>query len=97
MEAAMSTHRLFSTGFCSLLLGAALLALAPEKAAAQSCYDLWHERNAIYARNGYCFQTQRAIEEFGRGCFPPFGRLSGGEAARVREIQYWERRNDCPN
>jgi hypothetical protein len=93
----MSSRRFFLSGLYSLLLGGALLALAPEHAAAQSCYDLWHERNAIYARNGYCFQTDRAIEEFGRGCFPPFGHLSGWQAARVREIQSWERRNNCPN
>jgi hypothetical protein len=62
-----------------------------------SCDALWHERNSIHARNGYCFQTDRAIEAFGRGCFPPFGRLSGRDAERVSEIQYWERRNGCTN
>jgi len=30
-----------------------------------SCGDLWYARNAIYARNGYCFKTERAIRAFG--------------------------------
>ena len=94
----MSSRRFF---LCSMLALAALFALAPGKAQAQisaySCDALWHERNTIYARNGYCFQTERAIEQFGRGCFPPFGRLSGREADRVHEIQYWEREKGCPN
>jgi hypothetical protein len=43
---------------------------APLPAAAQdywslSCGDLWYQRNAIYARNGYCFKTERAVRVFG--------------------------------
>jgi hypothetical protein len=97
MEVVMPLQRFILT---MLLLGAAC-ALAPTPARAQlsaySCEALWHERNAIYARNGYCFKTERAIAEFGAGCFPPFGRLSGREADRVRQVQYWERSNGCPN
>jgi hypothetical protein len=34
-----------------------------------SCSDLWLSRNAIFARNGYCFKTERAIGVFGNdGC-----------------------------
>ena len=33
-----------------------------------SCYDLWYARNAIFADEGYCFKTQRAINVFGRRC-----------------------------
>jgi hypothetical protein len=61
-----------------------------------SCRELWHERNAIYAHNGYCFRTERAISVFGRGCFPPYGRLSPRERERVARIQRWEARQDCP-
>ena len=66
-----------------------------QNAAAMSCGALWQERNEIYARNGYCFQTARAISVFGRGCVPPFGKLSGAEAGRVNELQYWERQRGC--
>jgi hypothetical protein len=60
-----------------------------------SCYELWYERNRIFARKGYCFTTRRAIRTFGRGCFPPYGRLSGWEEDEVDEIKYWERRKRC--
>lgn len=61
-----------------------------------SCGELWYARNAIYARNGYCFRTERAIGTFGRGCYPPYGRLRGAEARRVAAIQAVERRRRCP-
>jgi len=60
-----------------------------------SCYELWYQRNKIYARNGYCFKTARARAEFGAGCFPPYGELRGWEKRRVSEIQMWESRNGC--
>lgn len=60
-----------------------------------SCYDLWYERNAIFARKGYCFRTRRAIRTFGRRCYPPYGRLSPWEEDIVDEIKYWERRKGC--
>jgi hypothetical protein len=63
--------------------------------AGMSCDELWYARNRIYARNGYCFQTDRARAVFGAGCFPPYGQLSGWEAGRVQEIQMWERRKGC--
>ncbi|SDR33424.1 YARHG domain-containing protein [Rhizobiales bacterium GAS191] len=66
-----------------------------QDAASMGCQELWYARNAIYARNGYCFRTQQAISAFGRGCFPPFGRLFGYEAQRVQELQYWERVKGC--
>ena len=72
----------------------------PESAVAQdaagmSCSALWYARNAIYARRGYCFNTDRARAVFGAGCFPPYGQLSGGERSRVNELQMWERRKGC--
>ena len=74
-----------------------MLFVAPPAANAQgaSCDRLWYERNKIYARNGYCFQTARARAVFGPGCFPPFGRLNGWEAQRVQEIKMWEQQNGC--
>ncbi len=78
----------------------AVAGLGPAPAAAQdaaymSCGDLWYARNAIYAAHGYCFQTAQARAVFGPGCFPPFGRLSGADSARVNELQSWERRRGC--
>lgn len=73
-----------------------LFAAAPvANAQGASCDRLWYERNKIYARNGYCFQTARARAVFGPGCFPPFGQLNGWEMQRVQEIQMWERQNGC--
>ncbi len=66
-----------------------------QDAASMSCSDLWYKRSQIYARNGYCFKTPRAQAVFGRGCFPPYGQMSGGEKQRVNELQYWEARKGC--
>ena len=60
-----------------------------------SCSELWYARNAIYAQNGYCFQTSRAISVFGPACFPPYGRLSSYEQRQVNDIIAWERRRGC--
>ncbi len=79
----MSLNKLFS----GLLLGAisavAIVTAAPvpsvraQDAAGMSCDQLWYARNQIYAREGFCFKTDRARAVFGPGCFPPFGALSG--------------------
>jgi hypothetical protein len=66
-----------------------------QNAAGMSCDALWYARNAIYARNGYCFKTDRGRAAFGAGCFPPYGAVSGGEQNRVNELQYWERQRGC--
>lgn len=81
-------------------IGAGSMGVAPIPAAAQdpsymSCEELWHARNRIYARNGHCFNTDRGRAVFGAGCFPPYGRLSGGEKSRVNQLQMWERRKGC--
>ena len=65
-------------------------------AQAQSCSDLWYRRNAIYAQAGYCFQTARARATFGAGCFPPYGRLSPRQQARVNQLQAMEDSMGCP-
>jgi hypothetical protein len=82
----------------SAAAAAALMSLAPAPAYAQrtSCADLWHQRNSIYASFGYCFQSQRAVAVFGRGCFAPFGRLPPDAAREVRRIQQQEARRRCP-
>jgi hypothetical protein len=63
--------------------------------ASQSCGQLWHARNAVFAEFGHCFKTPQAISAFGRGCFPPFGKLPASAQARVDNIISWERRKGC--
>jgi hypothetical protein len=76
------------------------LLLAPSPAAAQSCEDLWYERNSIYKSAGYCFKTRRAISAFGNaGCI--YDRqedvpLSASERRRVDAIVRQERAYACP-
>jgi hypothetical protein len=60
-----------------------------------SCYQLWYERNSIYAEKGYCFKTAKARAVFGRGCFPPYGHLSTSEREHVAGIEEWEHRKGC--
>ncbi len=68
-------------------------------ASAQSCQELWVERNSYYKDAGYCFKTSRAISYFGNG-----GCVYDNEAsvplprdirARIAEITRLERRNGC--
>jgi hypothetical protein len=85
----------------ALTVGAVVLATTlATSASAQnyrnySCEDLWYARNSIYAEKGYCFKTDRAREVFGRGCFPPYGRLTRYEKQQVNAIQMWEQRKYC--
>jgi len=91
--------------FALLLLGSAcaLFDGAFSNAAAgddyESCGDLWYRRNAIFARNGYCFKTDRGIRVFGNhGCrFYAEGDvpLSRSERAEVEYIRALERRRGC--
>jgi hypothetical protein len=86
----------------SLLAAATVLAgtlLGASHASAQSCQDLWVERNSYYKDAGYCFKTARAISYFGNaGCrydneaaVP----LSGSVRARIAEITRMERAYRC--
>jgi hypothetical protein len=69
---------------------AATLAAAVAPASAESCHQLWTERNSYYKARGYCFKTERAISYFGNGgCrYQDEGRvpLTRGERARIAEI-----------
>jgi Fe2+ transport system protein FeoA len=69
--------------------------VVPKSTASMSCDELWHERNAIYARNGYCFKTQKAVATFGKGCFAPYGELQGSDKNHVTEISISERQKGC--
>ena len=95
----MSASKLILTALAIAVAGATVPgAIGPARAqepAYMSCGELWYARNKIYARNGYCFKTPRAISVFGEGCFPPYGDLRGWEKDRVNEIQMWEARKGC--
>lgn len=67
----------------------------PPARAGDECYDLWQRRNAIFARAGHCFKTKDAIALYGRGCRPPYGRLTGSQQRRVNRIVAQERRLGC--
>jgi hypothetical protein len=82
----------------AVLLGLFVCVGAPA-AWAQSCGDLWYERNSIYKDAGYCFKTTRAIRAFGNaGCqydseydVP----LSAGARRRIADIKRMERDFGC--
>lgn len=92
----MSKRLISLVALGAVVAGGLMVTPAPAQAQGRSCYALWHERNEIYARNGYCFRTARARSVFGPGCFPPYGRLSGWEARRVRDLQEEEDMRGCP-
>ena len=60
-----------------------------------NCGQLWYERNSIFASNGYCFKSRRAIATFGRRCHTPYGRLPNHLRRVVSEIKGWERHRRC--
>ena len=82
-------------GALALLLIADASAASAKSLRNMNCAELWYARNSIYADNGYCFETKRAIRAFGEACFPPYGRLSRSERRQVDEIVRWEDRKGC--
>ncbi len=77
----------------------AALVLGSSYAAAQSCEDLWYQRNSIYKAAGYCFKTSRAIATFGNaGCLYDVEAalpLSPRARARIDSIVRQERYLGC--
>jgi hypothetical protein len=92
-----------STAVRRLIAGALLLAgttgLSASSASAQSCQQLWVERNSYYKDAGYCFKTRRAIAFFGNaGCaYDDEGSvpLPRGIRARIADITATERSRGC--
>jgi S1-C subfamily serine protease len=89
-----------AVGLISAIVAGAMGMVVPRQAPAQnpasmSCEELWYARNAIYARNGYCFNSERGRVAFGTGCFPPYGRVSGLDGNRITQLQIWERQKGC--
>lgn len=66
---------------------------------AQSCDELWYQRNLIYKEAGYCFKTANAVRSFGNaGCrfdnqtdVP----LSARDRAEIDSIRSMERTMRC--
>ncbi len=87
-------------GFVLLVMAGVFMFTAPQSLNASdyrymSCYELWYARNKIFADEGYCFTTRRAIRTFGRRCYPPYGRLTRWERDEVDLIKRWEYRKGC--
>ncbi len=90
-------------GFCimrnkSALAIALALTVIPvtQTQAAESCYDLWHKRNAIFDGHGYCFSSDLASRIFDNSdCSTKNPRLSRAEKRQVRKIKRQERRRKC--
>lgn len=91
----ISTRRCLMGVLVVAASGAGLISTA----SAQSCQDLWVERNSYYKDAGYCFKTSRAISYFGNGgCIYDIEAdvpLPRGIRARIAEITRMERRNGC--
>ena len=70
------TGSALASAVSAILFVAAVPAMAAGKPLADmSCEELWISRNAIYARFGMCFKTERSLKAFGRVCRAPFGQL----------------------
>ncbi len=99
MTAISRLHKVFLAGALTLATTTAGVTVSTPAQAQDlsrlSCGQLWYERNAIFARFGYCFQTEQAINTFGPACFPPYGKLPPNAQSRVNEIIAWERRKGC--
>jgi YARHG domain len=88
-----------ATIVATVALAATALAMEAAPANAQSCQQLWVERNSYYKRHRYCFKTQRAIAYFGNGgCIyhnEAAVPLSRAERERIGQIQRLERAYGC--
>ena len=78
------------------VLAAMSLGLSVQTAFADSCYDLWYERNEIYDANGFCFKSSLGKRTFDNNdCYTDDPQLSRAEQRRVAQIQREERRLGC--
>ena len=80
----------------SAAMAAGLLVALPSVAFAESCYDLWYERNSIYDSYGFCFQTALGEETFDNSdCYTRHPHLSYQDQQIVAEIQRREKLKHC--
>jgi hypothetical protein len=70
--------------------------LSVEPALAESCYDLWYERNSIYDANGYCFKTELGQQTFDNSdCYTKHPKFSKQEQWRIDELKSEEESRGC--
>jgi YARHG domain len=63
---------------------------------ADSCYDLWYQRNLIYAQNGYCFSSSLARRTFSEfSCWTNNPQFTLDEQRHINQIKAEERRLGC--
>jgi hypothetical protein len=77
----------------------ALPLFAASEASAQSCSQLWYQRNSIYKAAGYCSRTPRAIRAFGNANCSYDSEydvpLSARQRRQVEDIKAAERELGC--
>jgi hypothetical protein len=80
-------------------LAAPVLPAAAQGLWSLSCGDLWYQRNAIFARNGFCFKTDRAMRVFGNANCTYYVEadvpMSQDERQQVGIIRDIERQKGC--
>jgi hypothetical protein len=77
-------------------ISALVVIVSVEPALAESCYDLWYQRNSIYNDNGYCFKTRLGQETFDNSdCTTNRVHLSSQEQYQVDQIQAEEESRGC--
>jgi YARHG domain len=80
----------------SAAMAAGLLVALPSMAFAESCYQLWYERNAIYDDYGYCFSTALGRQTFDNSdCYTRYPDLSYDDQQTVAYIQSQEKAKHC--
>lgn len=78
------------------LLATSLLVFTAQSAFADSCYDFWYERNAIYDDNGYCFRTALGKRVFDNSdCYTSDPSFTKAEQRRIDQIRRQEKRLGC--
>lgn len=78
------------------VVAAGMLTALTGAAVAQSCFDLWYERNSIYDENGYCFSTALAQEYFDNDdCWTKKPKFSRSERRQIEAIKEEEEDRGC--
>jgi len=78
------------------ILAIASIGFTAQSAFADSCYDLWYERNAIYDDNGYCFKTSLGKRVFDNSdCYTSDPDFTRAEQRRIDQIRREEKRLGC--
>ena len=63
---------------------------------AESCYDLWYQRNAVYDDNGFCFSSELGKQTFDNSdCWTKNPNLMPSEVDYVAKLKAEEKRRGC--